>query len=125
MISNLVLVNDPLPAVVTKNYGTAEDGQETVVLSIMETTEKTALVEAERYTKDAEIGSAVLPLPHYLPANSLIEVSFTLNQEGRLHVVGREPVSGTEIEATIETRGGISDQELAEAKARATTIVVS
>lgn len=125
VISNLVLVNDPLPAIKTRNYGTAEDNQEAVALTIMETTEKTTLVEADRYSQEAEIGSAILPLPRYLPANSLIEVSFTLNQEGRLRVIGREPSSGAEIEATIETRGGISDQELATAKARATAIVIS
>src|SRR5262249_16680747 len=116
VISNLVLANDSLPAVVTKNYGTKEAGQEKVVLSIMETAEKTMIVESDRYSQEAEIGCVEIPLPRYLPANSLIEVSFTLTQEGRLHVTGREPLSGSVMEATIETRGGISPQDLAAAK---------
>lgn len=125
VISNLVLANDALPAAVTKRFGTREDGQETVLLQVMETTEKTALVEADRYDKEAEIGNVSLALPYYLPANATIEVTFTLTREGRLHVVGREPTSGAEIEATIETRGGISEQELAMAKERATGVTIS
>lgn len=125
IISNLVLVNDPLPATLTKNFGTEEDNQESVILCIMENTEKDWKVEQERYTDDAEIGNAILELPIRLPANSRIEVTFELNREGRLHMVGREPISGAEIEVTIETKGGISGEELEEAKSRATNIVVS
>ena len=125
VISNLVLVNDALPASVARRFYTEEDNQETVVLRIMENTEKTQRVEPERFSSDAEIGNAVLDLPVRLPANSPIEVTFELNQQGRLHVVGRDPRSGSEIEATIETRGGISEEDLADARSRATSITVS
>ncbi|MFL5627806.1 MAG: Hsp70 family protein [Ktedonobacteraceae bacterium] len=125
VISNLVVVNDPLPAAQTRQYGTEEDDQGAVVLQIMETTEKTEIVEQDKYTKEAEIGNAVLTLPLRLPANSAIEVTCELNRQGRLHVVGREPISGAIIEATIETRGGITEGELQEAKARASKIAIS
>jgi molecular chaperone DnaK len=125
VISNLVMANDAVPAAQTRNFGTEEDDQESVILRIMETTEKTQIVEQDRYSQEAEIGNAVLPLPIRLPANSTIEVTFELNRQGRLHVVGREPISGSVIEATIETRGGISEEELQDAKARATNIAIS
>ena len=125
IISNLVLVNDPLPAARTNRYGTEDDNQERVELKIMETNERTAEVEQDNYTPDDEIGNAILLLPIQLPAGSMIEVTFELNQQGRLQVVGREPRSGAVIEATIETRGGISEEELQDAKERASSIVVS
>lgn len=125
VISNLVLVNDPLPAQVVKSFGTEEDNQESVVLRIMENTEKDSRVEQDRYSVDNEIGNATLELPGRLPANSRIEVTFELNREGRLHVVGRESISGAEIEATIETKGGISEENLEEARSRATTLTIS
>jgi molecular chaperone DnaK len=125
VISNLVLVNDSLPVVTTRSYGTEEDRQDTVILHIMETTEKTQVVEQERFTGEAEIGTVTLSSPFPLPANTMIEVTFELNQEGRLHVVGRERMSGAEIETTIETRGGMSKEELADARSRATDIVIS
>lgn len=125
VISNLVLFNDPLPASATRIFGLEEDNQETVILRIMENAEKDSNVEQSKYAANAEIGNAVLNLPVRLPADSKIEVTFELNHEGRLHVVGREPISGAAIEATIETRGGISEEELAEARSRAATITVS
>ena len=120
-----MLANDPLPAQVTRNFGTEEDNQESVILRIMENTEKDRRVEQDRYSDDNEIGNASLELPGHLPANSRIEVTFELTREGRLHVVGREPISGAKIEATIETKGGISEENLQEAKSRATTLTVS
>ena len=124
-VSNLVLTNDALPASSVRTYGTAEANQETVKIRIVENTEKTTLVEQEKYTSEAEIGEAVLPLPSGLPAKSPIEVTFELDQQGRLHVTGREPRSGSLTEATFETKGGISETELKEAKSRANQLVVS
>lgn len=125
VISNLVLVDDALPASIARRFYTEEDNQDTVVLRIMENTEKTQIVEPERFSGDGEIGNAVLDLPVRLPANSPIEVTFELNQQGRLHVVGRDPHSGSEIAASIETKGGISEEDLADARSRATSITVS
>lgn len=125
IISNLVVVNDPLPAAQTKPFGTEQDDQESVVLQIMENTERGSEVEQGKYSQEAEIGNAFLPLPLRLPAGSIIEVTFELNQQGRLHVVGREPVSGAIIDATIETKGGISEEDLQDAKERASRIVIS
>jgi molecular chaperone DnaK (HSP70) len=125
VISNLVVVNEALPAIKTKQYGTREDGQEIVEMRIMETTEVTPIVEQDKYTDEAEVGNAVLTLPMHIPAGSPIEVTFELNQQGRLHVIGRELRSGAVIEATIETKRGISDEELQEAKARASKLAIS
>ena len=124
-VSNLVLTNDALPTSSVRTYGTAEANQETVKIRIVENTEKTTLVEQEKYTSEAEIGEAVLPLPPGLPAKAPIEVTFELDQQGRLHVTGREPRSGSLTEATFETKGGISETELQEAKSRANQLVVS
>lgn len=125
VISNLVVVNEALPAIKTKQYGTREDGQEIVEMRIMETTETSQTVEQDKYTDEAEIGNAVLSLPMHIPAGSPIEVTFELNQQGRLHVIGRDLRSGAVIEATIETKRGISDEELQEAKARASKLAIS
>ena len=127
VISNLVVVNDSIPVSQTRTFGTVEDNQETVELKIMETTEKTRIVEQDHYTSEAEIGSAVIEFPSYLhlPAGSPIEVTFELNRDGTLNVIGREPSSGSVVTATIETKGGISAAELQEAKARATGLVIA
>lgn len=125
VISNLVVVNQSLPASQTKRYGTREPDQDIVELRIMETTETDETVEQDRYTDEAEIGNAVLKLPPNLPEGSPVDVTFELDRQGRLHVIGREPRSGAVIEATIETNRGISEEELQEAKARASKLAIS
>jgi molecular chaperone DnaK (HSP70) len=119
------MANDPLPAEKKQTFGTLEANQESVELQIMETSEKTILVEQEKYGAESEIGKAVLDLPAGLPANAPIAVTFELNQQGRLRVVGREPKSGNIIEGTFKTKGGMSETELKEAKSRATGLTVS
>lgn len=123
VISNLVRVNDPLPASPTQNFGTLDDNQETVELRILENSVGLEIVED--VTMGEEIGNAVLKMPPYMPANSPIAVTFELNTQGRLHVTAREPRSNTIIDVTIETSHGISDQELKEAKVRSTKVAIS
>jgi hypothetical protein len=89
-----------------------------VELHIMENTEETSIVEPTHYTSDAKIGKVVLPLPPGLPAHSPIEVTFELDHQGRLHVVGCEPTSHTQVEAYLETKGVLSQEEVQVAKIR-------
>lgn len=123
VISNLVLANSALPASPVQRFGTLEQDQDTVELKIMENTVPSQRVED--LSMGQEIGNAVLKLPSHLPANTPIEVTFEMNCQGRLHVVGCEPVSGSVIEVTIETNRGISKEELQEAKIRATKLAIS
>lgn len=124
VISNLVRVNDPLPISLTKTYGTIEAEQETVILSIMETTAETWIVEPDKYSDDAEIGTITLTLPANLPESAPIEVTIEMNTQGRLHVTGREPHSNTVIDTTYETKGAITKEELQEARIRSQQIKI-
>jgi molecular chaperone DnaK len=111
VISNLVRVNDPLPVVQTKTYGTIEAGQDVVVLEIMENTEETWVVEADKYNDEAAIGTVTLTLPPGLIEGAPIEVTFEMNTQGRLHVAGREPQSNTMIKTTFETKSSLLQEE--------------
>lgn len=124
VVENLMIANDPLPCFRTRTFGTLEANQEKVELRIVENTQKTEFVEQEYYTPEAEIGKVILPLPPKLPANSPIEVTFELDQQGRLFVVGKEPNSNTIVDATFETHGVMSRSEVAEARSRATGITI-
>ena len=125
VISNLVVANDPLPVTQTKQYGTREDNQDEVILRVMETAEITPLVEQDKYDDTAEIGMVTLTLPGNLPEGAPVQVTFELNRQGRLVVTGKELYTGNTIETTIETKRGISDSELQEAKARANKLAIS
>jgi molecular chaperone DnaK len=122
VIENLMVVNDPLPTFRIQTFGTLETNQPRVELRIMENSEKTSIVEPELFTPEAEIGKIILALPPGLAANSPIEVTFELNQQGRLHVIGYEARSDTRVEAIFETRGGLTGEEFEQVKSRVNKI---
>ncbi|GHO86339.1 Hsp70 family protein [Dictyobacter formicarum] len=123
IISNLVLVNDPLPFTKVSKFYTQEAEQETAELQVMENS------VAEKTLRDVtlgqEIGNAVLHLPPRLPESAPIEVTFNLNREGRLHIIGREPSSQQSIEIEIQTIRGISEEETEAARKRSNKLVIS
>lgn len=120
VISNLIRVNDPVPASPMKTFGTYEANQDAVELKIVESTLSEETVED--LTAGEQLGEALLPLPMKLPAGSPIEVAFELNREGRLHIAGRDPRSGSVIEATFQTKHVASEEEIQAAKGRRVVI---
>ncbi len=129
VVENLLLVNDPLPAFRVHKYGTLEPHQEFVELQIIENTQQTRIVELTEENQFEEIGTVTLPLPPGLPAHSPIEVTFEIDRQGRLHVVGRPSVgagfsSAQAVEAAFETRGGITPEELNAAKSRVSKLTI-
>jgi molecular chaperone DnaK (HSP70) len=122
MVSNLILVNDRVPASVTKKFGTLEANQESAEIRVMEngSGEPTADLAVSK-----EIGVATLPLPLGLPANAPIEITLTLSAEGRLHVTGRDMTGGGAIEGDFDTASVISKEETAEAVSRSKQLTVS
>jgi molecular chaperone DnaK len=124
VITNLVLTNEPLPRTNTRTFNTRDHHQELVALRIMETT--TTAERVDDLGEGIQIGEAILDIEELaLPKDAPIEVTFELNQQGRLYVIGREPSSGRIVEATIETASGISSAELEEAKSRSRQVVIS
>jgi len=121
-VSNLILVNTSLPATTTQRFGTVDDNQENAEIRIMETTNPAERVEV---SDCEEIGNALLELPQGLPANSPIEITFTLDEQGRLHAVAREVSANRTVEVEIQTARVISQEKLEEAKARSKQIIVS
>src|SRR5439155_12110653 len=123
VIANMILVNDPLPFTKTDTFHTLQANQQIVDVQVMEN--GISEYEVEDITAGEEIGNATLHLPPRLPLHAPIEVTFELNQEGRLLVTAREPVSGRSIDVTIQIKQGISEEELSEAKARSNRLVIS
>ena len=123
VIANLVLVNQALPLTITKSFPIMEAGQEIAELRVMENSYGEDTVKD--ITRGEEIGNAVLNLPPGLPDRSLVEITFELNREGRLHVTGREPRSNRFIEATIETSHGISEEDMVQAQKRSNQLTIS
>jgi molecular chaperone DnaK (HSP70) len=122
IVSNIILKNTTVPVQATQTFGTVEANQENVDIRIMENSSSEHSVDPS--TCD-QIGNTLLPLPSGLPTNAPIEITFELDEQGRLHAIGRELSANKVIEADIQTSRIISEEKLAEAKARSRQLVVS
>jgi molecular chaperone DnaK len=122
-ISNIIMLNDQLPAFETKTYHTLQANQEAIEIKVVENSQFAHRVED--VSQGQEIGNALLHLPPRLPLHAPIEVRFELQKDGRLHITAREPVYDVAIEIDIQTSHGLSDEELQKVKARSKKVSIS
>ncbi|MEN8219528.1 MAG: Hsp70 family protein [Pseudomonadota bacterium] len=121
-VVNLILKNTTVPAEVTERFGTESANQNAVDIRIMEDEVSDKNLEPEQAI---EIGTAILNLPYGLPANSPIDITFRLNEEGRLEMTALEITDDRKVSVSIETSSVIQGKELEEAKARSQNMVIS
>jgi molecular chaperone DnaK len=123
-ISNLVLAQTRLPVTQTRQYSTVEANQEAVDLRIMESSLRQE--DIDDLAQGSEVGTAILPMTPGLPQGAPIEVTFELNQQGRLVITGMDlAVGGKSVTATIETDRALSKQDIDKAIARSRGVTVS
>jgi molecular chaperone DnaK len=121
-VSNMILRNDPLPASITKTFGTRDDNQDSVELKIVENLSSDRIYEV---SDSREIGQTELSLPSGLSAGSPIEITYTLDEQGRLHMRARELKEGREIEIELQTASVTSEAEIQAAAERSKSLVIS
>ncbi|MEZ4602950.1 MAG: hypothetical protein R2861_05935 [Desulfobacterales bacterium] len=95
--------------------------QKTVLIRIMESETSRVEVLPEHAV---EIKTAVLNLPPNLPADLPIEITFTLNEEGRLHIMAMETSQSRQIDVVVDTASVIAGEELERAIARSQNLVI-
>jgi len=123
VVFNLILKNTDVPNVITKTFGTAIDDQEAVSIQIMENDSSETISTPNQAIV---IGTAVLNLPPGLEADTPIDITFKINQEGRLEITAIEPTeSRRTVRAVVKTRSVIQGEEFDTAKERRQKITVS
>ncbi len=120
-VVNLVLKNTPVPTKITENFGTHVSNQETVEIIIMETDVTDKELQPEHAI---EIGTAILTLPPNLKTGSPIEITFTLNEEGRLQITAFEVIQAKKVSVIIETSSVIQGEQLEQAKERSRKLMI-
>lgn len=118
----LIPAQSQLPAEVSKKFGTVFANQSRVTFRIYETTVDGDIVEQEM---GVEIGSVSMDLPAGLPKSAPLLVTFTIDDQGLLHMEGKDLTGGETCEVDIQISGGMSEEELAAARAAITSIAVS
>lgn len=102
--SLLIRRNSPLPAVVEKFFQTKSDGQESILIKIVEG-------ESENPEECSQVGKCVIKdLPPNLPARTPVGIRFQYGEDGRLSV--RVSVKGTESEQEIIRENSLTAAQL-------------
>ena len=108
---NLIMIKEqtPLPAQVTKIFGTFMDNQVTVSIKILEG-------ESPDPEDCTEIGTCIISdLPANRPKGSKIAVTYKYGEDGRIEVHAKDYQTGQEARTEIKREGvGYSDDQIAE-----------
>lgn len=118
-IYNMIIKDNELPIVVTEEFGTYEDNQESVAIEIYEST-----IKDNDYEVDKEFfkGEAVLPLPPNTPKGAPVSVTMELSIDGTLKIRGVNPQTGDECKGEFQSDCILKDNEFEEARSRVTAL---
>ncbi len=102
--------NTPIPAEITKPFGTEKANQVSVQIKIVEG-------DSDNPEDCTEIGCCeIKDLPAGRPAGSLIDVTYSYSVDGRLQVTGKDRTSGKEARVEIVRTSGMDDAAIKDAK---------
>lgn len=122
VVSNLIRRNTPVPAAKQMRYGTRSANQSGVLIQIMENLGEDDIAEESDSRK---IGEAELILPGGIPAQAPIDVTFSFDEQGRLHIRALDLTHGREVKVIVATEGALDDDDVADAQARGRGLVIS
>ncbi len=124
-VTNLIQVDDPLPAHVTRPVYTVADQQTSVILSVVQNKLR---VTGEEHVVPLDacevIGTAEVVFKIPLPARSQIDVTFTLDLDGILEVAALDVTTHAEAVGAFTSDALLSADALAASRERAEAVDV-
>jgi len=121
IIRNLIVKPTPVPTEGSQTFGTAGANADEIDLVVFMNNESEGDAALE---VSEELGNAVFALDGNLPEKAPIEITFKLDEEGSLTLVGLDKTHGKRIEANFKTTGVMSDAEIQEALKKSKDLVV-
>lgn len=115
IISNMLKINAKLPASYTKTFGTYADNQTSIAVKIYESRSIEDDMEIEgRVPVTKEEGIVLIFDPSTpLPKDTGIEITFTLDNSGFLHIFAKELLHNKSAEADFELANQLSKSDVA------------
>lgn len=125
-VNNLIVVDEPVPCEVTKQFGTYQENQSGVKLRCMENAERVGPEEGALLPDTSvEVGAAELVFRRALPKGAPVQISFSLAEDGLLTVLGRDLTTNQEIETAFTTSAVLTEEQLAKHKAHHMDLTVT
>ena len=110
VVRNLIVKQTPVPCEGSQTFGTAGPNADEIDLVVFTNDESEGDASSDMCL---ELGQAVFLLDGNLPAKAPIEITFQLDEEGSLTLVGLDKTHGKTITAQFKSDGVMSDEEIA------------
>ena len=121
VVRNLIVKQTPVPTEGSQIFGTAGPNADEIDLVVFMNNESGDDAPVEM---SEELGQAVFQLDGNLPAKAPIEITFQLDEQGALTLIGLDKTHGKTITANFKAEGIMTDEEFREAIARQRGLVV-
>ncbi|MCW2917377.1 MAG: Heat shock protein 70 [Actinomycetia bacterium] len=120
-VAHLVRANDELPASRSEDFFTIHDNQTAADVRVME---QAGSVASTAPTDNNEIATGVISIPTGKKQGWPIEVTFTLDTSGLLHVAALEKETGERLELQVDV-GGMSEEDVEQSRATLSRVQVT
>jgi len=120
-VAHLVRANDELPASRSEDFFTIHDNQTAADVRVME---QAGSVASTAPTDNNEIATGVISIPTGKKQGWPIEVTFTLDTSGLLHVAALEKETGERLELQVDV-GGMSEEDVERSRATLSRVQVT
>ncbi|MDR1923998.1 MAG: Hsp70 family protein [Planctomycetaceae bacterium] len=121
IVRNLIIKQTPVPTEGSQIFGTAGPDADEIDLVVFMNNESEADAGIE---VSEELGQAVFPLDGNLPAKAPIQITFKLDDQGSLTLVGLDQTHGKTITANFKSSGVMSAEEIKVAIEKSNELVV-
>ena len=127
-VSNLIYRNTPLPAECKQTYATITNNQKMVVVELVENmcdAPLQGMAEPVVEVSDSvSLWDGDLPIQPGLPIHSPIEVTFRIDEDGRLTLIAYDPASGGKLEKHLPEKSAEYELESRKVTERSRALVV-
>lgn len=115
VISNMLMINDKLPATRTKAFGTVVDNQPGLDVEIYESRSTDELMEIE---DRKPLTKFEMKFAHRVPADTPVIMTLALDNSGILHIVAEEQMYHSKLDTTFQLSNQMSQAEMQSAATR-------
>ncbi len=115
VINNILMINDPLPANVTKMYSTLHDNQRSLLVQVYETRSTEENIDVDDKEPLTEIHMDFIDS---VPQNTPIKFTMALDSSGGMHIIAVEQKNFSTLDTTFQLSNQMSDEQRLAAERR-------
>jgi len=114
-ISNMLKINEKLPATTTKSFYTVYDKQTAISIDIYESRSTEELIDIDGRQP---LTSIKMSFTSEVPESTEIKITFALDNSGFLHILGEEQYKHSKLDTTFQLSNQMSEAEIRAAENR-------